>query len=201
MGDELTTLKDIERYYDAHSVIGGARLLAAIRLASPYLKKTDSVLDIGCGAGRSCYAISDKVKNVTGVDISGNNIKYAKSNYTEANSSFVKSDILTFLKTAKRYSVVTMFDVVEHLLPEERPVILKKVSEITDRAIINIPTAECLRKVPLDKRQIIDEPVGVSEITKALGFKKIYEQQFSYNENERYVVLAYRRMESERNKY
>jgi len=190
----MATLKDIEKYYDYHSVIGGARLLYAVRLASPYLKKTDSVLDLGCGAGRSCYAMSDKVKNVTGVDISGNNIKYAKDNYAEANTSFVKSDILTFLKTAKRYSVVTMFDVVEHLLPKERPAILKRVSKIADRVIINIPTAECLRRVPLEKRQIVDEPVGVAEISETLGLKKMYEHQFSYSENERYLLLIYGRI-------
>ena len=189
----VISLKDVEEFYDNCTTVGSPRVLIMVALSAQHLKSADSVLDLGCGPGETSVVMSELVKSVTAVDISGRAIEWAHENHPRDNVSYVHSDILTFLKTAEKYSVVTMYDVVEHLLPEQRPAILRKVSQIADRVIINIPTAECLRNLDPEKRQIIDEPVEVSEITKTLGFEQVCEQTYTLNENEHYVLLVYRR--------
>lgn len=50
-----------------------------------YLKKDDYILDLGCGAGRTTFALNEMgYKNIIGVDIAENLIQYAK-NYAREN--------------------------------------------------------------------------------------------------------------------
>ena len=60
-----------------------------------YIKKTDNILDIGCGAGRTTINLYKLgYKNIIGLDLSTNLIEYAK-NYVRENNldiEFVNGD-------------------------------------------------------------------------------------------------------------
>lgn len=59
------------------------------------INENDSVLDIGCGAGKYSIAIADKCKDVTGIDISSKMIQFAKEKaheFKKNNINFIKED-------------------------------------------------------------------------------------------------------------
>lgn len=66
------------------------------------LKKDDNVLDLYCGAGSIAIFISEKVKNVTGVELIPDAIENAKENAKlneVKNADFILSDIKDFFET------------------------------------------------------------------------------------------------------
>lgn len=59
------------------------------------IKESDSVLDIGCGAGKYSIVISDKCKSILGIDISSKMIKFANDKakeFNKTNVNFIKED-------------------------------------------------------------------------------------------------------------
>jgi 2-polyprenyl-3-methyl-5-hydroxy-6-metoxy-1,4-benzoquinol methylase len=60
-----------------------------------YLTPANVVLDIGCGTGTQCGDIADKVKQVTGIDISGKLLAIAQQRMAER-----KLDNVEFLQTS-----------------------------------------------------------------------------------------------------
>src|SRR3990172_8392302 len=83
-------------------MVEGKRGFWGRRLYADYLKRYSfaakfavdkNVLDIACGDGFGTYLLSKKAKSAIGVDISGNTIKLAKTNYRSKNknlSEYVK---------------------------------------------------------------------------------------------------------------
>jgi 2-polyprenyl-3-methyl-5-hydroxy-6-metoxy-1,4-benzoquinol methylase len=45
------------------------------------INSSDTVLDIGCGNGFLAFDVAKKAKNVTAIDLSDNNIKFAKKHF------------------------------------------------------------------------------------------------------------------------
>ena len=99
-----------------------------------FLKKSDNVIDIGCGDGQSACECSKIVKSVLAIDNSQNMInkarKRAKNNYP--NLSIKKGNVLDL-----RF-INTKFDVA-----------------ITDRVITNLPNLELQKKVILDIKSLL----------------------------------------------
>src|SRR3989338_793385 len=56
--------------------------------------KTDYILEIGCGPGKWTNIISDKCKNIIGIDISGNMISEAKKTCKKSNTKFIHTDFM-----------------------------------------------------------------------------------------------------------
>ncbi len=61
-------------------------LEAEIEFVLTEIKKTDTVLDLGCGYGRVTIRLLEKAKKVIGIDISKDNIEFA-NNITENNTN------------------------------------------------------------------------------------------------------------------
>ena len=78
------------------------------------LSKEDSVADIGCGNGALSFDVVKKVPKVKllGIDLSKENIKFAKSHYNLRNLKFVHGDALKDLPN-KKFDVVILSNVLE----------------------------------------------------------------------------------------
>ncbi|MBO0329825.1 class I SAM-dependent methyltransferase [[Muricauda] lutisoli] len=89
-----------------------------------------SILDLGCGPGLYCDILHDKGHSVTGVDISGSSIEYAKAKAIESSKSieYVKANYLNVDLESNKYDLVIMiytdFGV---LSPNEQKGLLLKV--------------------------------------------------------------------------
>ena len=108
-------------------MVEGKRGFWGRRLYADYLKRYScaakyavdkNVLDIACGDGFGTYLLSKKAKSAIGVDISGNTIKLAKTNYGSKNKnlSYATSDALKFLsENPDKFDVIVSFETIEHL--------------------------------------------------------------------------------------
>ena len=77
------------------------------------IDKSYSVLDIGCGAGKYLLEMSNKVKEVQGIDISPEMIKCAEKNVMEKNLTNVKLDVCSWEKIdIKKEGLEKKFDLV-----------------------------------------------------------------------------------------
>lgn len=130
-----------------------------------FLKKTDSVIDIGCGDGQSACEYSKVVKSVLAIDNSQNMVdkatKLAKNNHP--NLVIKKWNILDLNSLNKKFDVA-----------------------ITDRVITNLPSWELQKKAILDIKSILKKNgryimienynegfTRLNKLRTALGLKKI----------------------------
>ncbi len=96
------------------------------------IKKTDEVLDIGCGVGQEAIKCAKLAKSVTGFDISNTNITIAKNLARENNLKNVKFFVhnaenkLPF--SNKTFDKILIFDVIEHL--KNREELIKEVKRV-----------------------------------------------------------------------
>lgn len=113
--------------------------LARYVFLKKFVKKSDKVVDLGCGTGYGSFLISKYVKSVVGVDINHEAINYARSNYRAKNLEFKIGDIYTTSQVKHVYDVVCMFEVVEHL--SNPTIILKKIKNVlTENGVFIIST-------------------------------------------------------------
>lgn len=91
--------------------------LARYVFASKYIKKGNSVLDLGCGTGYGSYYLSKKAI-VTGIDIDREAISYAKKYYGKK-VKFLQGDITKTLGIKDKFDIVCSFEVIEHLKKPE----------------------------------------------------------------------------------
>ncbi|MFW9972709.1 MAG: class I SAM-dependent methyltransferase, partial [Candidatus Odinarchaeota archaeon] len=74
------------------------------------------VLDNGCGTGYGTYFLAkNQVKEILGIDISIEAIKYAQRNYHSHNLQFKQMDSLSLKFLNAHYDAVISFDVIEHI--------------------------------------------------------------------------------------
>lgn len=138
----------VESYYDAKtaemiksnrlSVGGNKRVRRIMETLSKYVKRGDSVLEIGCGIGvmsefmiRQCRA-----KEVTAIDISGNNIRYAQDTVQCGKIRFVCADVLEAGSLAgimggRSYiDCVVLADVIEHIPIGRHETLIKSIAQL-----------------------------------------------------------------------
>ena len=83
-------------------------------------KKSDFVLDVGCGSGFLADSIKDKIKEYTGIDTSSAFIKEAKDTHEGIkNIHFLNEPIEKHVKKGLKYDKIFLLDVSEHLTDEE----------------------------------------------------------------------------------
>ncbi|GAB4339690.1 MAG: hypothetical protein Kow0099_14990 [Candidatus Abyssubacteria bacterium] len=111
----------------------------------------ESVLDIGCGNG---FLTSDMAKctrgRVVGIDMSRDNIEFARTHYQADNAEFVLGDVNERLE-GTRFDVVVMSNVLEHLA--DRVGFLKRVREGARprKLLVRVPMFEREWMVPLKR--------------------------------------------------
>ena len=134
------------------------------------LPKHCNVLDIGCGTGITSKNLAYNARNVTAIDLSPVLIEYAKTYNSHFNAvKYIVGDIADF-KSEEKFDVITMVDVLEHILPESMSKVfqvLKNVSHNNTRIYLNIPSGDLLDwlwKNKPDNRQIVDTPYSHAQI-------------------------------------
>lgn len=117
----------------------------------------ERILDIGCGNGFLSYDIVTNVENVvlTGIDLSKDNIDFAKEKFKHPNLNFIVGDALKGLPDEK-FDVVVLSNVLEHI--ENRVDFLKGIaSNISpQKYLLRVPSFERDWRVPLMKELGMD---------------------------------------------
>lgn len=102
------------------------------------IKRTNKVLDIGCGIGIVTEQIANKASKgyVLGIDLSKENIWYSKKTINRKNLSFLECDIIEeFDKLNDNINgfmdIITMIDVIEHIPENCRQKLFQNINKIS----------------------------------------------------------------------
>ena len=122
--------QDIDHYLEATLDIG---LWASEEYVfNKYLNFTDHILDIGCGTGRTTFALYEKgYSNITGVDLSPKMIEKAKflSDKKQRNIKFIEGDATDLAFSDESFSSI-LFSFNGFMQIPSTPLRLKTLKEI-----------------------------------------------------------------------
>ena len=118
-------------------------LLARYKFLIRFLKKTDRVLDAGCGHGLGTVFLSKYAKEVIGADVDEQLIDKNNSDYKNiTNIKFKKIDLLEQKNVKEKFDVLISLDVIEHFTKEQTEIVAKNYSNLIEEggfAIIGTP--------------------------------------------------------------
>lgn len=139
--------------------------------------KDISVLEIGCGYGRYTKAMMDSgFTNVKGIDISREQIQYAREKLGIKNVEL--ADALEYLTSEKKYDVILLMDVLEHLELQYAITLLSKIYASLKgggKLIIHVPNGLAPLTPPFhgDVTHVRSYSVNsMSQILRMSGFKE-----------------------------
>lgn len=138
------------------------------RMFSDNVDKTNAILDLGCGYGSFLSFLQSKnYTNVTGVDLSTQEISICKKFFTSYN--FVQEDILNFVSlTDKKFDLVYLSHVIEHIKKEDLFLFLDGVKKIlTDRGIFVIiaPNSAAYFNAAANRYGDLTHEIGFTELS------------------------------------
>ncbi len=110
-----------------------------IRKAAPQLDLTtyQSLLDVGCGTGALCAAISAKGLNVTGIDSAEKMLAYARKQPGNRTVRFIHADVVRRLPFDDKSFDVSIASYVAHGMPkEERIRLYAEMSRVSKAAVV-----------------------------------------------------------------
>ena len=135
-------------YYDK-ILTEGLKLNRGIQFSWHYLKfktvknhfpKYSTHLDIACGPGTFIGNFLDN--RSVGVDISNNQISYAKNTYSSLRNQFQVKDMNTEFDDENKYDVITLLEFIEHISSDE----------------VNILVTQCMKKLNKNGKIILTTP-------------------------------------------
>ena len=115
------------------------------------LARSAEVLDFGCGTGYGSAMLAATARSVTGLDIDGSALEWARAHHRVDNLRFLQDDRLAADLPAASFDLITCFEMIEH------------VDETTQRAAI----AQFQRLLRADGVLLISTPNP--EVTKRYG--------------------------------
>jgi len=179
-----TSKKEIKEYYDSLAgmklndyLYGNPRVSAAWKLIVKYApSRVSNVLDIGCGVGQTLHKLSKKWPdaNFTGLDISGESIRIARTLFGAKNITFVEGQLTSEISKEK-FDLILMVDVYEHIDKQDRQDLHKNINKLLSdqgRIIFNIPTPRLLNyltKYVPSAVQPVDEAVDNNVINNLIN--------------------------------
>ncbi len=83
-----------------------------------------TALDVGCGSGAFCAAMSEKGLSVTGVDSAANMLSYAKSKPENKNAVFLRANVLERLPFEDKSFDISTASYVAHGMKREQRMLL-----------------------------------------------------------------------------
>lgn len=90
--------------------------LKTIDFLSKHIKKSNSVLDLGCKYGEISFLLSKLTKDVVGIDYDKRAIEKAMSKYHSDNLKFYHAEAYEFLtESPTKFDVLVLSHVLEHL--------------------------------------------------------------------------------------
>ncbi len=125
------------------------------------------ILDFGCGDGRFSYELGD-FSGYVGIDISKRAIAFAK--ILNPKKEFISEDILE-QKFDKKFDLIVAIEVIEHLNPEKRGKIIRKLESSLKSGghmIVTVPS----KKLPLQKAHY--QHFNKEELDDLFSLKNVY---------------------------
>lgn len=101
-----------------------------IELILPFLKKTDIVLDVGCGDGRLTSFLAKRVKKAYGIDNLRRPLEFAKLLIVSKNVVLNEGNALDIPYQDGIFDVATAFGVIEHIPISEAKLFLKEIKRV-----------------------------------------------------------------------
>ena len=128
-----------------------------------YCKKSDDLLDLGCGTGMIIIDLAGCVNKITAVDSSCEMIKAARQKTTNtgiANINFEIDNISEFGFKKEKYNIITSFNLLLYL--REPEIVLKKIYDCLPSGGYFISVTDCIGEKTLQK--------GIMKCISKLGF-------------------------------
>ena len=128
----------------------------------PVNHKFGNILEVGCAFGILLNNIADRLKIYarTGIDISGENIKTARSLYPEC--VFFKGTLEDYVKEKSyilknhRHDLIVLSDIIEHI-PDDIG-FLKLIREVSEYVVVNLPLEKSFKN--RNRKYGIEDPSG-----------------------------------------
>jgi len=92
--------------------------LARYKFVARMIKKTDRVLEVGCGSGLGATFLAQQCAHVTGIDVKVGEVEDAKRLSRRSNVEFKVADLFK-ADDLGLFDVVVNLDVIEHMQPDE----------------------------------------------------------------------------------
>jgi len=173
--------------YTSTSVLSGVDEVALTKWSAKYFEKnflkhlgsdkSIEILEIGCGYGRYTKSILELgFKNIVGIDISQEQVLYAQKKLGLKNVHL--ADAIEFMDNGKKYDVIILMDVLEHLELEYAITLLSKINaslNVNGRFIVHVPNGLAPLTPPYygDVTHIRAFSVdSMSQILRMAGFKQ-----------------------------
>lgn len=171
----------IQEYYNSQEwlilkvkefVYGNKRIERCLKLLYSQLdeKQKLEICEIGCSIGLTSYEIAEKFPliKIDGYDIAADQIEFANKVFGSERLNFIVHDFLTPL--AKKYDVITLFDVFEHIPKENRKSFIQNIGHALKpdgKIIITVPSEFSTTynmKSRRDLLQVVDEVVTLADL-------------------------------------
>lgn len=131
------------------------------------------ILDIGCGNGRQVtFPLGSEGYSIVGIDVHEPTISSAKAENHFKNVEFIAGDIKNLtdnIKSAEKFDIVVLSDVLEHLLHPE--ILLREIKKILNPSgiiLISIPNGYG----PFEIENFILRKLGILKLGRALKREK-----------------------------
>jgi trans-aconitate 2-methyltransferase len=178
-------MDDVQRFYDAflkermllYRVDGNLRIHKAIERVLPLVTRASHVLEIGCGIGLVAEAIARKARSgkVLAIDISEQNIWYARRTVRDPRASFHHLDALRQFNqlralVQKPIDLLVLVDVIEHVPSHDRRALFEKMGELSApdaRLVLTYPSPQYQQYLARERPQelqIIDNVIELEEL-------------------------------------
>lgn len=111
-----------------------------------YVKKTDEVLDIGCGTGVTTIELAKSVGHITAIDTSPDMMKQAEQKAEAAgagNITFYRADLFDKMFSAGQFDVIMIFNVLLYI--REQDSAIKRLYELLKPGGHLLLAADCLK--------------------------------------------------------
>lgn len=169
----MTNNNDISKFYDdyvsrqKHAGVNLRHKSIFEKVKTTGLLSHHNVLEIGCGIGTFTSLIIPYLTsgNVVAMDISEKSINLAKQIYRYQNTSFIAADATNYDFEEKKFDVIILPDVLEHIPIKFHNDLFKKLQGVLNKngfIFIHIPNPYYLEWCHTHKTevlQVIDQPI------------------------------------------
>ncbi|MDX9714324.1 MAG: class I SAM-dependent methyltransferase [Dissulfurispiraceae bacterium] len=117
-------------------------MLARYKFAAKMIRKSDHLLEVGCGSGLGGNFLSQYCMQYTGIDVRTTAIDEARMLSRAKNAEFIAADFFQ-LKKYNQYDVIVALDVIEHMPVEQGHKLLNTMAgylKPTGMVIIGTPS-------------------------------------------------------------
>ena len=169
------TQKDVEKYYDKHSVgklsdfvYGNGRIETAWKTILEWGGTPQRILEVGCGVGAISWRMATMWPDasVCGIDASEESIRLATDLFSQINLSYEQQYLVEESTCVNgKFDLIVLMDVYEHIALSDRLALhtsLKRFLSETGRVVLTFPTPrhlEDLRQNHPQEIQPVDEDV------------------------------------------